>query len=368
MFSRRTGWDLTENALAEERRRFRGDLLDLTAANPSACGLGPRSADALAPLRDPRGCRYHPTPRGLPEARAAVAAYYADAGAPVSVDQVLLTASTSEAYAFLFKLLADPGDRVLIPRPSYPLFDYLAGLEGLQVQHYPAGAPRGVRRGLEGGATCVVAVHPNNPTGATLDEPERSEITDLCARHGAALVVDEVFRDFAPGCHTFAGATACLTFTLSGLSKVCGLPGHKLGWIVASGPHADAALARLDIIADTFLSVGTPVQVALPALLAGRHAFQRRMLARVERNFDALRTTVADVAPRGGMWSAVVGLPEGVEDSAAALTLLRRHGVLVHPGFLFDFPTPDRLVVSLLPEPAVFDRAMEALAMVCRGE
>lgn len=370
MFSRRADWDLTPNPLTARARALRAagaELVDLTSGNPTACGLGQTVATVLAPLVSAGALRYAPHPAGLQAAREAVCAYYAEHGVRVRPDRVLLTASTSEAYAVLFKLLGDPGDRVLVPRPGYPLFELLLRLEGLEPQPYARASVRGVRGGLEGGAIAVLAVHPDNPTGRYLRDAESAGIVDLCRRHGAAVIVDEVFLDYALGPRqpqTHAGASDALCFTLSGLSKVCGLPTHKLGWIVVGGPErlAADAMARLEVMYDTYLSVATPVQHALPALLAARGGFQAAVMARVRANRQALEAAGVPLAEAEAGWAAVIVLPDGTDDEAVALDLVDRLGVLVHPGYLFDYQRTARLVVSLLPAEEVFSEGVRRLA------
>ena len=384
MFSRRASWDLQPNALAARLAQREHAPLDLTEGNPTRCGLG---LDAAA-LRDALGAhgveRYDPHPQGLLRAREAVAAYYAERGVRVSADALFLTASTSEAYSWLFKLLCDDGDTVLVPRPGYPLFEYLAGLEGVRVEHYPmrfdgdwwldlaAIRARFAQHGPR--VRALVVVNPGNPTGAFLSHDEARELAALCSEHDAAIVSDEVFADYAHApderrIESLAAIDAALTFSMSGFSKVLAMPQLKLGWIHVSGPAALAqpARQRLDVIADTFLSVGAQVQLAAPALLAHRRPIQQRILERVRANLDTLRTALAPlhatrVLPVEGGWYAVVRVPSILTDEEWSLDLLDHAGVLVQPGYFFDFDTPGHLVVSLLPEPATFDEGATRLA------
>ncbi|MFH1566730.1 MAG: pyridoxal phosphate-dependent aminotransferase, partial [Gemmatimonadota bacterium] len=287
MLSKRTSWDLEPNPLAaalEARRRRGAPILDLMLSNPTQAGLA--YPDGLwQALRRAEASAYRPEPLGRPSARAAVRSYYGEKGTIVAAERVLLTASTSEAYAFLFKLLADPGDEVLVPRPSYPLFEFLAGLEGVAARTYPLRYRAGrwetdldqLAAAITDRSRAIVVVSPNNPTGNSVRPEERAALEDLAAECGLALIADEVFADYpleaGPGeAASFASGSRVLTFALSGLSKVLGLPQLKLGWMVVDGP-ADAArdaLARLEVIADTYLSVATPVQEALPELLSHR--------------------------------------------------------------------------------------------------
>jgi aspartate/methionine/tyrosine aminotransferase len=377
-YSRRLDWKLQENALARALREKR-DYIDLTASNPTQVGLAP--AVDLGKLSDRHALRYEPQPRGLLPAREAIAAYYGDSrGAAVDPERILLTASTSEAYSILFKTLCDPGDCVLVPEPSYPLFGWLTALEGVQPVPYPlrwdgewhvdAGAIRFPPR-----ARALLAVSPGNPTGAFLKQQERSLLARACAEAECAFVCDEVFADFALGpdprrVATTAAHDDVLTFTLSGLSKVCGLPQLKLGWCAVSGPRDEVASAmeRLELVADCYLSVATPVQLAAAELLASRHEFQRRLLARVRANRAALlRAREAgaawDVLPAEAGWSAIVAVPQARTEEEWALDLLSA-GVLVHPGHFFDFPSGAYVVLSLLAPEGDFARAAREFSRV----
>ena len=384
MLSRRLPRDLEPNAwsrLLDERRAAGERLLDLTETNPTHVGLGGAGPNELAALGRGEGGRYEPDPRGAPAAREAVAGYYATRGAAVSPDDVVLTASTSESYTHLFRLLADPGDAFLVPAPSYPLFEPLAAMEGVRLRSYRLvhqGEWRLDARSLEGAFTAdvrgAIVVQPNHPTGSCLDAGERALLESLCERHGAAIVSDEVFGDFPrpgrPALPSFAGADRVPTFVLSGLSKVGGMPQLKLGWILVSGPRAarQELLRGLEWIADLFLSVSTPVQLALPRLLEARHAFQRRVRERLETNLASLGRLVArraelSVLDAEGGWSAVLRLPRVRDEEEWALELLRR-GVVVHPGHFYDFADDGWLVLSLIPEPAAFAEGLDRIAEV----
>ena len=380
MLSARVPRDLEPNAwarLLEERRAAGAPLLDLAETNPTRVGLGGAGPEELAALAQAAGARYEPDPRGSRAAREAVAGYYAARGATVDPDRVVLTAGTSESYAHLFRLLADPGEAFLVPSPSYPLFEPLAALEGVVLRPYRLawdGAWHLDEPSLEGAfgpdVRGVIVVEPNHPTGSCLAAAERERLVGLCARHGAALVADEVFGDFGrcgplPG---FVGEARVPTFVLSGLSKVCGMPQMKLGWIVADGPPAarEAALRGLEWIADLFLSVSTPVQVALPRLLEARGPFQARVRERVARNLSALDALVArrpelGVLPAQGGWAAVLRVPRSRTEEEWALGRLRRD-VVVHPGHFYDFADEGYLVLSLIPEPDVFRAGCGRLA------
>ena len=384
MFSERTRWDLRPNRLAERlaaRRAAGARILDLTESNPTRAGL-PYPDDLLAPLARPEGRRYEPSAFGLAPAREAVAADFARRGFPIGPDRIVLSASTSEAYAFLFKLLCDPGDEVLVPRPGYPLFEFLAALESLRVRAYSLAHDgewhldlSALRAASSPRTRAVVVVNPNNPTGAYLKRDERLALEAFCAERGLALVSDEVFADFAfrddarraPG---VAHDGPTLAFALGGLSKSCGLPQLKLAWTAVTGPEAlrREALARLEVVADTFLSVSTPVQVAAPQLLARREELQAPIRERVRRNLDALRGTLAPgcpatlLEPEGG-WYAVLRVPATVSEEDRVTRLLEERDVLVHPGYFFDFPHEAFLVLSLLaPEGEFAEGASRVLA------
>ena len=375
MFSERTRWDLRPNRLAERlaaKRAAGARLLDLTESNPTRVGLcGP--PDLLLPLARPEARRYEPSAFGHPDARAAVAADFARRGFPLAPERVLLSASTSEAYAFLFKLLCDPGDEVLVPRPGYPLFEFLATLESVRVRAYPVAYDgewrldlAALRTALGPRTRALVVVNPNNPTGAYLKREELGALLALCAERGMALVSDEVFADFAltddsRRVASVASDGPALAFALGGLSKSCGLPQLKLAWTAVTGPESLVrdALARLEIVADTYLSVSTPVQLAAPELLARRDELQAPIRERIRSNLQTLRAAVGPgcpasiLLPEGG-WSAVLRVPATLTEEERVTRLLEERDVLVHPGYFFDFPAEAYLVLSLLPEPRDF--------------
>jgi alanine-synthesizing transaminase len=378
MFSSRFHWDPSPNRLTRllgEKRRASADILDLTESNPTRAGFSyPR--EIVEALADPRALRYDPHPAGSLAAREAVCRYYADAGHTVEPDRVLLTASTSEAYQYLFKLLADPGDEVLVPRPSYPLFEFLANMESLRVVSYPLvyhGAWSIDCDALAAAVTdrtrAIVLVNPNNPTGSFV---KREELQFLRAL-GLPLISDEVFADYAfaedpSRVRTLASGTEALAFSMSGLSKIAGLPQMKLGWIVISGPAAAAAEARdkLEWIADTYLSVSTPVQQAAPRLLEIGKEIQSQIAARVRANLAWLESAIAANSPcrtlavEGG-WYATLQVPRIRREEDWALELLAEDNVLVQPGFFFDFESEAFLVLSLLTEPETFQQGCRRL-------
>lgn len=380
MFSSRFKWNLTTNQLArliEEKKRAGVKLLDLTESNPTRAGFSAPTAEWLVALAEPESLRYDPQPRGLLVAREAVAAYYQNIGQAVEAEQIFLTASTSEAYSWLFKLLADPGDAVLVPQPSYPLFDFLAALEGVTLQPYSLQYfhPHGWQVDFDSLAHAVtlqtralILVNPNNPTGSYLKQKDWAELEAFCLRHNLALIVDEVFRDYAlvedeQRVTSFVDATA-LTFVLNGFSKTLALPQMKLGWILPFGatPLRQEAEARLELIADTFLSVNTPVQVAAPAWLGWRAEVQQEILTRVQSNLQWLATAMTDTACRllrvEGGWSAILEIPRQQPEEELVLQLLAAENVLVHPGYFFDLAREGFLVLSLLPPPEIFRSAV----------
>lgn len=357
-------------ALAQRVEPF----LDLTQSNPTQAGIEYPVAGIVAGFAGAQMLQYEPQAFGLPAARQQIAALHG-----VDPSRVVLTASSSEAYAWLFKLLADAGDCVLAPRPSYPLFDYLAALESVRVDYYPLHYDHGwfidcaaLEAGITPRTRAVILVNPNNPTGSYVKRDELERLREICWHHGLAIISDEVFFDYAiteDGRRVTAldGAQDVLTFCLSGLSKLAGLPQMKLGWIVAAGAAAAEALHRLELIADTYLSVGAPVQFALPALLSARAPVQRQIRERLLRNLQALRC-VAEKAPgltlwppEGG-WYATLQVPAVRSEEQWALHLLEEHGVLVQPGFYYDFEREAFLVVSLLTAPAIFDEGAERIA------
>jgi alanine-synthesizing transaminase len=385
-FSARTAWDISETELARaiaQRRNSGLPLLDLTASNPTQCGFVYDDAAILSALGHRESLVHDPSPRGLLRAREAVARYYADHDATVDPEHVFLTTSTSEAYSFLFRLLCDPGDEILIAQPSYPLFDFLAQLENVRLVPYPLFYDHGwhldgeaARRQITAKTRAMALVHPNNPTGHFTKDSERAEVEALCVEHGLALIVDEVFLDYGlnggPGGHagrSFAcGPHSVLTFALSGLSKVAALPQMKAAWIAAFGPKTelDPAIARLEVIADTFLSMNAPIQHALPEWLATRHGLQAQITGRLVQNLktlDSVLTTqkmVSRLEVEAG-WYAVLRVPALISGEELAASLVTRSGVSVHPGYFFGFAGDGWLVVSLLTPEKEFAEGMSAI-------
>ncbi len=412
MFARRTNWNLTTNAYTraiEEHRREGRELLDLTASNPTTVGLHYDQNKLLRALASPQALTYEPSPKGLPSAREAIAGYYDERGIEVSSDDLILTTSTSEGYSFLFRLLCEPGDAVLVPTPSYPLFDFLADLQDVKLVPYELIYDHGWQmdfhsleqarsalshpvlqlRDDKGGAhkeppTCkaVLVVHPNNPTGSFVKPAEIAQLARFCSQNHLAIIADEVFLDYSLttpqpielGAPSFAsgfdakGGSEALTFTLSGLSKIAGLPQMKVAWIAVSGPDElkREALSRLEVIADTYLSMNAPVQWAIPVMLDERPGIQRQLMTRIRDNLAELDRQLAGqklctrLEVEGG-WYVILRVPVTRSDEELSTALLRQTGVLVQPGHFYDFPRDGYLVVSLITPEQVFRAGIQGL-------
>jgi len=380
IFARRTAWDLTTNRYTQalEAHRAAGkELLDLTASNPTVVGLRYDEEPLLKALASRDALRYEPQPKGLLCARAAVARYYAERGVTLSTDDLMLTTSTSEGYSFVFRLLCDPGDALLVPAPSYPLFDFLADIQDVKLFPYELvydhawqidfpslQAAMQQAKLTEARCPAVLVVHPNNPTGSYVKAHEREQLNDLCRENGMAIIADEVFLDYSISGQTapsFANNQPALTFTLSGLSKISALPQMKVAWIAISGPPAlqREALSRLEVIADTYLSMNAPVQFAVPVMLEQRHSIQAQLLERVRQNLAQLDAQLAAQPPcrrlelEGG-WYAVLRVPAIVSDEELAIALLQQSGVLVQPGHFYGFTDNGHLIASLITPPETF--------------
>jgi alanine-synthesizing transaminase len=381
MFSSRFHWDFRPNRLTRAlaaKRDAGAHVLDLTESNPTHAGLA-YPPQIVRAFDDAGMLAYEPAAAGAPAAREAVAAYYTARGHPVDAGRILLTASTSEAYAWLFKLLTDPGDQVLVPRPSYPLYEFLASMESVQVRQYPLVYDGGWSIHLDTLAAAitprtraVVLVNPNNPTGSYVKHRELAAIAGLCAARGIALISDEVFADYAftpdtGRVGTLAGVEECLVFSMSGLSKVAGLPQMKLGWIVVSGPPElrVEATEKLEWIADTFLSVSTPVQCAAARLLAAGEDVQRQIRQRTAGNLvfarQALAGSAASILAVEGGWYITLQVPRIRGEEEWTLDLLAREDVLVQPGFFYDFEAEAYLILSLLTAPEIFREGLSRL-------
>jgi hypothetical protein len=375
---------LQPNALDAVLTRARASgarLLDLTETNPTVVGID-YPAGLLSALADPAVARYAPDPRGSRAAREAVAATWAGAGP--GADQIVLTAGTSEAYGLLFRLLCDPGDEVLVPAPSYPLFELLTRFEAVTPVTYALDRAgrwcldrRSLERALSPASRAVLVVSPNNPTGSMIDRDDLAWLGALCRERQAAIIADEVFAGYpiAPSADAVSctGASTALTFTLGGLSKSAGLPQIKLAWIAVSGPDdlVAGALERLDLLSDTYLSVSTAAEVAAPSLIERGAVVRERIRERVLRNLASLERQAAAFPavtvfrPEGG-WSVVIRVPAVESEDALVARLVADEGVVVHPGYFFDFAEEAFLVISLLPDPAVFDEAVSRLLPAVR--
>jgi alanine-synthesizing transaminase len=375
MFSDRTNWKLTRNRLTEaldEVRSSGAPVLDLTISNPTRAGLHYDVPQLLQALASPLAMDYDPQPKGSPSAREAIEHYYGTQHeVHVDPERLILTTSTSEGYSFVLRLLCNPGDELLVPKPSYPLFEFLADLQDVKLIPYPLIYDHGwqmdfppLEKVVTGRTRGVVVVHPNNPTGSYVHPHEQEALNRFCGEHGLALIADEVFLDYAHDKapqQSFAANQDVLTFTLSGVSKISALPQMKVAWIATSGPAAEveSAMARLEIIADTFLSMNAPIQWAVAALLEQRKTIQPQLLGRVLDNLTELDRQLAAqqacqrLSVEAG-WYAVLRVPVMQTDEELAVKLLRHKSVLVHPGHFYDFPSEGYLVLSLITEKAEF--------------
>ena len=397
MFASRTKWRLEPNRFTralEEHRNSGKELLDLTASNPTTCGLAYPEEEIIAALADPRMLEYHPESKGLREAREAVAGYYdgrrgfsvpgSREVAKVDPECILLTSGTSEAYSHIFRLLCEAGGEILVPAPSYPLFEFLADLADIRLVPYPLLYDHGwqidfasLRAAVTPRSRALLVVHPNNPTGSFVKPREAVELEEICFAHEMAIVADEVFLDYRDGpepAQTFALHGGALTFTLSGLSKISLLPQMKLAWIVVSGQHAlvHSAVERLEIIADTYLSPSTPIQLALPKFLALRHGLQEQLEKRISTNLSALdeelrASKLLTRLEREGGWYTVLRVPVTGTDEDLAINLLERYSVLVHPGHFFNFPRDGFLVLSLITPEQQFQEGVRRLRKLFDG-
>jgi aspartate/methionine/tyrosine aminotransferase len=374
MFSRRTAWNLATNRYTEaleEHRRAGRELLDLTASNPTTIGLGFREDELLRSFTLREALTYEPLAQGMLSAREAVAQYYAEKGSRISSEDLILTTSTSEAYSFVFRLLCDPGDAVLVPTPSYPLFDFLGDLNDLKLVPYELVYDHGwqiefeplrmaMARAQNEGSRCraVLVVHPNNPTGSYVKAHEATELSRVCSANEMAIIADEVFLDYSLGdipAFSFSANSDVLTFTLSGLSKISCLPQMKVAWVATTGPESlkREALARLAVIADTYLSMNAPTQLAVPTMLEERRNIHPQVMQRVRANLGELdaqldaQNLCRRMTVEGG-WYAVLRVPVLGTDEELAVALLRNTGVLLHPGHFYNFHGDGYLVASLI--------------------
>jgi alanine-synthesizing transaminase len=381
MFSRRTDWKLTPNRFTEAVQEVRAsdkEILDLTVSNPTRTGIAYDQPAILDSLRNLKSLDYDPQPKGLLAARQAVAEYYRERHEHVDPEHLVLTTSTSEGYSYVFQLLANPGEEVLVPKPSYPLFDFLAELQDVKLVGYPLLYDHGwqmdwpsLESAVSDKTKAVVVVNPNNPTGSYVKAQERERLGEFCHKRELALVVDEVFLDYAhDGSHraSFLVNDRTLTFTLSGISKISALPQMKLAWIAVSGPQADVdvAVQRLEVIADTYLSLNAPVQLAANVFLEQRKGIQPQLMQRVRANMAELDRQLAGQKSSArldveGGWYAVLRVPVTQSDEDLAIVLLRSTGTMVHPGHFYDFPREGYLVLSLIAREGDFREGMSRL-------
>jgi len=379
MFSLRTSWARQHNRLTQildSRRAYNLPVHDLTNSNPTECGIPYPGQEIRDALSGPEILQHHPDPRGLISARTAIASEYQKSGVRIDPQHLFLTASTSEAYSILFRLLCNPGDSILIPQPSYPLFDYLAQINDVSLGHYRLrydGEWRvdidSIRNSISSATRAIVIVHPHNPTGLLLHLKEYDQIKEIAHRHKIAVIVDEVFIEYHfdgrgnPMTSAMPGGDG-LIFTLNGISKMLGLPQLKLGWIVVGGEKklVDEALGRIEIISDTFLSVNTPVQIALPKLFSVGLSTQKLLLDLVRSNYSLLQQCIGPGSPVSLLntvsgWYAILRVPRTKIDEVWSIELLEKRGILIYPGYYFDFEEEGFLVISLLVESEIFHRA-----------
>jgi alanine-synthesizing transaminase len=381
MFSNRTAWNLEPNPLSKalaDRLSTGKPVIDLTESNPTKCGFHFEAERILRAVSNPAGLNYDPSPQGLLTARHAVVDYYRSRNCAINANDIFLATSTSEAYSFLFRTLCNPGDEVLVPQPGYPLFNFLADIQDVATAPYPLIYDYGwqidfhaLQRAITPRTRAIVVVNPNNPTGHFCKPDDMHRLNQICLEGRFALIADEVFLDFSLGkgvVQSFAANNEALTFTMTGLSKISGLPQMKVAWLIATGPEAlkQQAVARLEMIADTYLSMNTPTQLAVPVLLELRHNFQEQCIARTRNNLAQLDELLATqkwctrLNLEGG-WYAVVKVPAAGSDGDLALELLHSRGVYVHPGHFYDFPADGYLVVSLIAPELSFATGIEAL-------
>ena len=383
MFSDRTNWKLTPNLFSriqQQLREARTPICDLTVSNPTQCGLPYDEAAVLAAFQNSSALSYNPQPKGLLVAREAVSRYYRESHdlPDLDPDAILLTTSTSEAYSFVFRLLCNPGDEVLVAKPSYPLFDFLADLQDVKLVPYSLIYAQGwmidfssLAQAITARTRAILLVHPNNPTGSFVSSEEVGKLNQICHAKHLALIADEVFLDYSNDASprkSFAANHESLTFTLSGLSKISALPQMKAAWIVTTGPRdlAEQSLARLEIISDTFLAMSAPIQLGLPALLDQRKTIQPFLLARIRENTQELARQLAlqsacELLHLQGGWSGVLRVPVSQSDEELAIDLLQKQNLLVHPGHFYDFHQDGYLVFSLITPPDEFREGITKL-------
>jgi alanine-synthesizing transaminase len=384
MFAERTNWNLKSNHLSEALAQHRAAnklLLDLTVSNPTECGFLYDRGSILQALANPASLSYNPEPKGMLSAREGIAEYYSAHGIAIPPENVILTTSTSEAYSFTFRILCSPGDQVLIPEPSYPLCSFLADIHDVKLVSYPLLYDHGwqidfhaLQQAVTPRTRGIIVVNPNNPTGHFCKADEIQKLNEVCSSSRIAIIADEVFLDFhleTKRPPSFAANNTSLTFTMSGLSKIAGLPQMKAAWLLTSGPEElkAPALSRLEVIADTFLSTNTPIQLAIPRFLELRHGFQNQLMARIRRNLAKLdaqlaaQSSCSRLEVEGG-WYTVLRVPVTRPDEDLAVELLNTQGIYVHPGHFYDFPADGYLIVSLITPAESFDEGIRRLLSV----
>jgi alanine-synthesizing transaminase len=384
MFAERTNWNLKSNHLSEALAQHRAAnklLLDLTVSNPTECGFLYDRGSILQALANPASLSYNPEPKGMLSAREGIAEYYSTHGIAIPPENVILTTSTSEAYSFTFRILCSPGDQVLIPEPSYPLCSFLADIHDVKLVSYPLLYDHAwqidfhaLQQAVTPRTRGIIVVNPNNPTGHFCKADEIQKLNEVCSSSRIAIIADEVFLDFhleTKRPPSFAANNTSLTFTMSGLSKIAGLPQMKAAWLLTSGPEElkAPALSRLEVIADTFLSTNTPIQLAIPRFLELRHGFQNQLMARIRRNLAKLdaqlaaQSSCSRLEVEGG-WYTVLRVPVTRPDEDLAVELLNTQGIYVHPGHFYDFPADGYLIVSLITPAESFDEGIRRLLSV----
>ncbi|MFH1359669.1 MAG: pyridoxal phosphate-dependent aminotransferase [Candidatus Omnitrophota bacterium] len=381
MFANRTHWPSKTNKIIsrlEDLKKERKKIIDLTESNPTVCGFH-YPQEILSPLGDPKNIIYEPCPLGLLESREAVGRYYQEKGYSVSPQRIALTSSTSEGYAFILRLLCNEKENVLVPKPSYPLFDLLAQLNDVELKTYTLPGPSwridpdDIEKAINRKTRAIILVNPNNPTGSFVGDQDLKKINEICKKYNLAIISDEVFLDYAFDDQDVK-ATSCvhnsevLTFTLSGVSKILGLPQMKISWIVTSGPDSQVkeSQRRLEIILDTYLSVNTPSQRALISWMPLRRDIQKEICDRLRKNHDYLRKALSgqnacDLLDAQGGWYALLRLPQKRKEEEWVLEFLEHDLVFVHPGYFFDFEQEPVIVLSLLPAPELFQEGLDRL-------
>jgi alanine-synthesizing transaminase len=385
MLSRRFNYNIEDNKISKllKQKKSAGiEVLDLTESNPTKVFLEYDVTGILKSISHPDSMKYNPDPKGIQTAREAISLYYKDKNVEINEDDIFLTSGTSEAYSFVLKLLTDPSDEILIPRPGYPLFSFIAEMESVEIQYYDLNYSNdgfwkidfdSLKSCLTNKSKAIICINPNNPTGNYIKKDELNELISICRTYNLALICDEVFMDYEievdkKDIFSFSGKKDVLTFTLNGLSKICALPQLKLSWIVVNGPQKerDEAKAKLEIITDTYLSVGTPIQLALRSLLEGKEIIQMKIRNRIIRNYNFLkeellnRNNVELLNTEGG-WYSILKVKSDIDEEYLTHSLLKEKDVYVHPGYFFDFKDEGYIVVCLLTSEEIFSEGMKRI-------